>query len=59
MPTSAMPRMTAPALEPSTDFPTDDDGEPIHRARLRMAALVIAGALVAAAVVGFVIGYVL
>jgi len=54
-----MPRISAPVLEPSTDFPTPDDGEPIHRAPLRIAALVIAGALAVAAIVGFVIGYVL
>jgi hypothetical protein len=46
-------------IEPSTDFPTPDDGEPIHRAPLRMAAMVIAGALVLAAIVGFVVGFVL
>jgi len=48
-----------PVIEPSTDFPTFDDGEPIHRAPLRIAAIVIAGALTAAAAVGFVLGYVL
>jgi hypothetical protein len=46
-------------IEPSTDFPTPDDGEPIHRAPLRIAALVIAGALVLAVIAGFVVGYVL
>ena len=59
MSTSVRSRLPAPVIEPSTDFPTPDDGEPIHRAPLRIAAMVIAGALVLAAVVGFVVGFVL
>ena len=59
MSTSVRSRTSMPVIEPSTDFPTFDDGEPIHQAPLRMAALVIAGALVVAAVVGFVVGYIL
>jgi hypothetical protein len=59
MSTSVRSRVPAPVIEPSTDFPTPDDGEPIHRAPLRIAAMVIAGALVLAAVVGFVVGFVL
>jgi hypothetical protein len=59
MSTSVRSRVPAPVIEPSTDFPTPDDGEPIHRAPLRVAALVIAGALVLAGVVGFVVGFVL
>ncbi|MGZ8637096.1 MAG: hypothetical protein ACXWX2_09005 [Actinomycetota bacterium] len=46
-------------IVPSTDFPTPDDGEPIHRAPLRIAALVIAGGLMLAAAVGYVLGSVL
>ena len=56
---SVRSRTLMPVIEPSTDFPTFDDGEPIHRAPLRIAAIVIAGALTAAAAVGFVLGYVL
>jgi len=56
---SVRSRTSMPVIEPSTDFPTFDDGEPIHRAPLRIAAIVIAGALTAAAAVGFVLGYVL
>jgi hypothetical protein len=48
-----------PVIEPSTDFPTLDDGEPIHQAPLRIAEFVIAGALVVATIVGFVVGYIL
>lgn len=59
MPTQVRSRVPAPVIEPSTDYPTPDDGEPIHRAPLRIAAFVIAGALALAAVVGFVVGYVL
>ncbi|HEU4355413.1 MAG TPA: hypothetical protein VFT27_07465 [Actinomycetota bacterium] len=58
MSTSVRSRVPAPVIEPSTDFPTPDDGDPIHRAPLRIAALVIAGALVLAAVVGFVVGFI-
>lgn len=58
MSTSVRSRAPAPVM-PSTDFPTPEDGEPIHRAPLKIAALVIAGALVVAGVVGFVVGYVL
>ncbi len=56
---SARSRIPMPVIEPSTDFPTPDDGEPIHRAPLWLAALVIAGALALCAVVGFVVGRVL
>ena len=56
---SVRSRVPMPVIEPSTDFPTPDDGEPIHRAPLRIAALVIAGALILATVVGYVIGSVL
>jgi len=59
MSTSVRSRVPTPVIEPSTDFPTPDDGEPIHRAPLRIVALVIAGALIVAAIVGFVVGYVL
>ena len=59
MSTSVRSRVPMPVIEPSTDFPTSDDGEPIHRAPLRIAALVIAGALILATVVGYVIGSVL
>jgi len=59
MSTSVRSRVPMPVIEPSTDFPTPDDGEPIHRAPLRIAALVIAGALILATVVGYVIGSVL
>ena len=59
MSTSVRSRLPAPVIEPSTDFPTPDDGVPIHRAPLRIAALVIAGALFLAAVVGFVVGFII
>lgn len=59
MSTSVRSRLPAPVIEPSTDFPTPDDGEPIHRAPLRIAALFIAGALILAAVVGFVVGFII
>lgn len=59
MSTLVRSRIPAPVIEPSTDFPTPDDGEPIHRAPLKVAAIVITGGLILAAVVGFVVGYVL
>jgi hypothetical protein len=59
MSTQVRSRVPAPVIEPSTDYPTPDDGESIHRAPLRVAVFVIAGALALAAVVGFVVGYVL
>lgn len=59
MSTDVKSRVPAPVIEPSTDFPTTDDGEPIHRAPLKVAWLVIAGIVVVAAIVGFVLGYVL
>jgi hypothetical protein len=59
MSTSVRSRVPIPVIEPSTDFPTPDDGEPIHRAPLWLAGFVIAGALALCAVVGFVVGLVL
>lgn len=59
MSTSVRSRTSMPVIEPSTDFPTLDDGEPIHQAPLRIAEFVIAGALAVATIVGFVVGYIL
>jgi hypothetical protein len=59
MSTSVRSRTSMSVIEPSTDFPTFDDGEPVHQAPLRIAALAIIGALVVAAVVGFVVGSIL
>ncbi len=56
MSTSLRSRVRPPVLEPSTDFPTLDDEEPVHRAPLWLAALVISGAILAGAVTGFVAG---
>ncbi len=58
MSTSVRPA-PGPVIQPSTDFPTPDDGEPIHSAPLKLAWFVVAGALVVAAIVGYALAHVL
>ncbi len=56
MSTSVMRRSAPPpVIEPSTDFPTLEDEEPVRRSRAWIVALVVLGALVVGAV-GFVVG---
>jgi len=56
MSTSVMRRSAPPpVIEPSTDFPTFEDEEPVRRSRAWIVALVVLGALVVGAV-GFVVG---
>lgn len=56
MSTSVMRRSAPPpVIEPSTDFPTFEDQEPVRRSRAWIVALVVLGALVVGAV-GFVVG---
>jgi hypothetical protein len=55
--TMVRPREVAPPVrEPSTDFPTVEDEATCRRSRLRTAALVGVGGLVAGGAVGFVLG---
>lgn len=56
MSTSVMPRHAPPPVfEPSTDFPTYEDEEPVERSRAWIVALVVLAALLLG-VVGFVAG---
>jgi hypothetical protein len=56
MSTSVVPRrVPPPVFEPSTDFPTLEDDEPVRRSRAWIVALIVTAALVVAAV-GFVVG---
>src|SRR5512134_2782810 len=56
MSTSVMRRPAPPpVIEPSTDFPTLEDEEPVRRSRIWIVALAVVGALLVAAA-GFALG---
>ena len=56
MSTSVVPRrVPPPVFEPSTDFPTLEDEEPVRRSRVWVVALIVIAALLVAGV-GFIVG---